>query len=249
MLTHLPLRAHYRHEGRVVGVIRVSTRKQEAGRGLDDQSELIRSFAREHDLTLLSVRGDSASGMGKLTHERNTELRAAIDLAAQEGADLLVSEISRLGRSSTLAQLLEARGVGVVSVVAGRALTSAEIRDGLQGAQIVGESITLRTRRALEQAREGGRRGGNPDLAAARKSSQRVRIFAKDELVERIARVLVKTDPCADLAAQQVAELLHAHGLHTSRGKSWSRSNIYRHLRLARKLVAAELSDDKLLFV
>ncbi|MBN9214161.1 MAG: recombinase family protein [Microbacterium sp.] len=166
----------------LVGLVRVSTQKQET--------------ARQHDaLDPICVKVFEEKVSGKLTVAERPGLAAALDYL-RPGDMLTVHEVDRLGRSLlegllVLNDLFE-RGVAVKvldGVAAGEHTERSLILDlALALAEDRRRDISRKTRSGLDAARARGRVGGRPTVIDADKRAAILARRARDESIREIAR-------------------------------------------------------------
>jgi DNA invertase Pin-like site-specific DNA recombinase len=229
----------------VIGYVRVSTRHQlDRGQSLDAQVARIRQYVLGNGGDLRAIYGDQASGMGTRAHTTNAELHDALKMARDIGGMLVVTDVSRLGRSTALSDVLEEYGVNVFSLDDGRTLSPKDLLRRLERAQASGESIRRRTRRSLARVRSKGKKLGNPtSLRRAQAKGAISSAMKSDALTESVMRVLQRHDPGLTMSMREAARLLNADGLLTGKGKEWSKTRVRRHLERARARLAATASD------
>lgn len=207
-----------------IGFIRVSTNKQKTeGLSLEQQIETIRAVVAERGGDLLTIRGDVASGMGVDAHRRNPELFEALKEARDKRAAIVVTDITRLGRSDTLAKAIRQFELEVFSADTGRILTYDELERRLRSAQAFGEALRRRVVASLSKPELRARVGNSKNLRYARERAAIVRLSKANERAEEIAQILSTVDPQRKLSAAQVAVLLNGRGLRTSRGNIWTK--------------------------
>lgn len=219
---------------KAVGLCRVSTGRQGLlGPSFVDQQRAIIQFARERDIELKQIFGDVESGVRAATHSR--ELSDALDAASKHGRVLIVTDVSRLGRDVSVADLVEKAGVRILAIDVARVLTYRELRQRLEKAQEFVERLRAGTRNALDRARRCGTKLGNPQLAKARYRAAIRRVSQSQERTEEIYYALKKLPGFERMPAAKLANHLNATQIRTGKGNEWTARRLYPHLRRIKK--------------
>jgi DNA invertase Pin-like site-specific DNA recombinase len=231
---HTPLHTSLSNR-QVIGFIRVSTRRQAVeGLSLKQQEVLIREYVVGNGGDLRAIYGGHASGMGNAS-VRNHELRDILKLARDTRAILAVTDVTRLGRSITLVDLLDVNGVEVLVVDEGRILSREELRRRLLAAERHGLSISQKTTEALASAKKRGVKLGNrTNLRHAQCKGQLASRIKKDIRIEEVVRILRRHDPKLGMTASEAAKIVNLAGLRTGKGNRWTRERMLPLLRKAR---------------
>lgn len=221
-------------DGSFVSYIRVSTARQGvSGLGLDAQRKTVSDFLNGGSWRLVGEFVEIESGKAV----NRPELEKALARCRVMGAALVVANVSRLTRSvAFLSKLLEA-GVEVrfcdlprIEGPTGRFLLQqmaavAELEAGL---------ISDRTKRALAAAKARGQKLGNPgnlrnrDVGSA--NGQAVRIKNVNARAIDLAPIIAEVRDAGAVSLREIAAGLNDRGIHTSRGKLWSATQVQRVL-------------------
>lgn len=208
-----------------VAYARVSTAKQgRSGLGLEAQEAAIQSFVKPGDRLLTPIYVEVESGK---TADR-PELSKALNHAKLTGATLLVAKLDRLSRNvAFISQLMEAK----VDFIAcdQPAATPLTIHIYAAMAEHERKMISERTKAALKASKERGTKLGgfrgvkvNPALGTAANAAKGAAFNARVR------------DAIADMQGKGIATLsglakeLDAQGIPTSRGGTWSATQVAR---------------------
>lgn len=225
---------------RAVGYVRVSTREQEAGVGLDAQTAAIKRYALEHELSVMHIYEDVASGMTSKALDRNPGLADAVREAAQLGVPLLVSDIGRVARNEqSVDEVQRIRNVQIIDVQQETSVDPIATHGSAEHHRVVGERISITTRGALERRRAEGKPLGNKvTLPTAQRNGALSNKARAEQLVEEIAAVLKVHDAAGRWTAREAVDALNARKIHTRQGGQWTLAKVRRPLAAARKLIA-----------
>lgn len=236
-----------------VGYTRVSSaRQEEEGFSLDVQAQLIRTWAKEAGRTQAMIFSDSTSARGSRSIGRRAALQDAIKMAAEQGLDLVVPSISRLGRDVAVIQSLEQSGVSVISIAeGGRKVTRATLRALVERAQSEVAIISRRTRESLQIAKARGVLLGNcTNLSAAQRRGSIQNVVRADIKVKELADFLEVTPGWNQLKHGELVDLLNASGRlnlvkeSTPERKPWTYSSLRKPLLAAIKELALRREVD-----
>jgi DNA invertase Pin-like site-specific DNA recombinase len=229
-----------------VGYSRVSTARQaELGNSRLEQDASIRDFCRERGIRLLGIHGEAATGMVEREGDLDEDLRGAIDESARAEAMIVVTDISRLGRSHAVLSYLDRCGVPVASVRDGGLLPREELEAKLSEAAQEGARIRRNAKDGIRSAKGRGVQLGNTkNLAFAQKRAAITRRSNAEALTEAIEEILRPHELTRRLTAAEAAQILNGHGLRTARGGHWTKHNVRRHLRKARRLRSDEEEEE-----
>ena len=161
----LPEAVFHRQAVKTVAYLRVSTPQQD----VSSQRLAILEYAQKHDLHIDDFIEATASGQASEKRRRLDELTSAL----QPGDRLVVSELSRLGRSlGQVVAVLDALAKAGVAFVALKENIRVEGRPDIQTkvmttlfalfAEVERDLISERTREGLARARASGRKLGRP---------------------------------------------------------------------------------------
>jgi len=213
-----------------VAYYRVSTSKQEAsGLGLQAQQEAVHRHIGQQDL--IAEFTETESG-GKNDRQ---QLQAAIRHAKLTGSILIVAKLDRLSRNATFLGTLFDSGIPIICAD----MPSADrftIGVMAQVAQWERETISRRTREALQAAKRSGKQLGTPSNStpAGRSTGQARSIQTrKARAAQRRAELMpyVEAARAAGASTQQsIADFLNAQRVQTSRGGKWYAASVGRLL-------------------
>lgn len=232
-----------------VGYARVSTAHQgESGLSMDAQRVAIEKFADAAGYYLIETFSDVASGVGAKSLNDRDGLQAALELAAREGAKLIVWDWDRLSRYSGFEKQVRKHLPDPAQIICIRrenkihaASRSAEYAHG----EAVASEISRRTKEGMNKKRADGVTFGNPEiLTHVQPIGVTAYSVAADNLVDRIADAMRETEGSRNFTHKQVADLLNEKGLRTLHGKDWNASRIRKPLKKAHALLLAEDEED-----
>ena len=200
---------------------------QKSGLGLDAQERDIQLFLANYSETPFELIGEFVE-VQTGTDDSRPELRAAIALAKQHKAVLVVSKLDRLSRKvSFIASLMEEKDLDFkVAEMPYATAFQLHIYAALAAQEI--EFISSRTKAALQEAKRRGVRLGAPvqhidSLAAAKKDKA-----LKD--AQKVVGVLLPLK-AAGSSLRHICDVLNASGARTSRGGNFHPSLVSRMLR------------------
>ena len=213
-----------------IAYYRVSTKQQgSSGLGLEAQKTIVNQFINEGD-RIISRYTDIESG----NNNERKGLLAAINESNSTGATLLIAKLDRLSRNAAFIFTLRDSKVKFVCCDLPEANT---LTIGIFAtmAQHEREMISKRTKEALAAKKAAGIKLGNPNgfnASAQSKATQTKRQKAKNNVQSLKAKRMIKD--IIDLARmrgetltiKKVAEKLNGYGLTTTRGQSFTKSNV-----------------------
>ncbi|AXA37896.1 recombinase family protein [Rhizobium leguminosarum] len=211
---------------------RVSTSRQgQSGLGLEAQDLDIDVYLRNYSDMPYEVIGnfqDIDSG----TNDERPELLKALDLCRKTGAVLLVAKLDRLSRKvARIATLMEDKRVKFAVANLPRA-DKAMLHMYAVMAEMERDFISARTKAALAVAKSrGSKLGGIRDKTLKR--NEAIREKATGEAQKLMATIGPMRDGGATLT--QIADALTANGVKTSRGGSWTATQVSRVIERGRK--------------
>ena len=204
---------------------------QKSGVGLDAQERDIQLFLENYSETPYEVLGEFVEVQTGTDNER-PQLRAAIALAKEHQATLVVAKLDRLSRRvSFIASLMEEKGLTFkVAQMPYATEFQLHIYAALAAQEV--QFISQRTKAALAEAKKRGVRLGAPihhieDLAAARKQKA-----LQD--AQKVAGVIVPLRESGK-SIRSICEVLNASGIKTSKGASFSERLVGRMLKRLEK--------------
>lgn len=239
---------------KVVGYIRVSTSRQgEEGISLDEQAHMLRGYADDRKLDLLTIEEDDRSAAGARGHLSRPGLQQAIRIAKMNGAAILVPSVDRLARHpGVLPDLLEA-GVPVVSVAERRRLGRQALKTVIDRAQRERDLISQRVRQGAARARKRGIKLGNPtNLDTAQRNGAISNVARADRKVHELADFIEGTPGWDEMTLREKVELVNCSGPHNlvsekrNERRPWTMSSIRKPLKRAEEelLLRKEMEDE-----
>ncbi len=192
---------------KTIAYLRVSTAQQDTA----SQRLAILEYARKHDLHIDDFIEATAPGQASDTRRRIDELMAAL----QSGDRLVVSELSRLGRSlGQIVAILDAlakQGVRFVAIkenirVEGKQDIQTKVMTTLFAlfAEVERDLISERTREGLAKARESGKKLGRPKGALGVS-----RLDGKEDEIRRFLTIGVSKSAIAKITGVSRQTLYH----------------------------------------
>lgn len=213
-----------------IAYCRVSTREQgSSGLGLAAQWEAIQRFAGDLGWTCLGKYEEVASG----ADNNRPVLMAAVQLAKDVGAVLLVSKVCRVSRRlSYVSALVESADVELVSVDLGLSCSSFELNLMALVAERERQMTSIRTKEALAVLKAKGVKLGSPCpeawAAQGREAiSKKTDVFALD--LVPVLEDIINVGKC--YTQRDIAAALNARGVFTRRGGAWYSSGVGRLLK------------------
>ena len=209
-----------------IAYIRVSTDKQgKSGLGLEAQLAAITAFAAQYAHEIIDTVVEIETGKGSDALKTRPQLATVLEIARITGATIVVAKLDRLTRNVEFGAGLLNRGVQFRLADTPDA-NNLLIHILLSIAQEEVETISRRTRAALQAARARGVKLGGPNGCAMQKN--RALAFAES------LRAVVT--PIIDLPSRQIAAHLNERGITTSTGGAWQSETV---LRLINRLEIA----------
>lgn len=236
----------YRTSKHAIAYTRVSTDKQGAvGIGLEAQSAAIRAYADAAGVEIIEWFQDVASGRGKKNLELRDGLQRALDFAQANNVDLLVDGLDRLSRNTkTFEHIMRARKVMVISVSEGRTTDPLVLVSRAARAELEGDKIAERTRRALSQKKASGALLGNrTNLPEAQRLGAASNKRRAEEKVNEIAEAIRKNG-WQDLSVPALVDALNGMGVRTGRGEPWTVAALRRPHRAALEVLRTSTLAD-----
>lgn len=214
---------------RVVGYVRVSTRKQGAsGLGMEAQQAAIEAYCRQRGATILQSFTEVESGK----HSDRPQLKQALHLAKVTGATVVIAKLDRLSRNAAF--LLTLRDSGARFIAADMPDAN-EMTVGIMAivAEHERQATSKRTQEALKAAKVRGTRLGNPNGAAALRRANRGNVdsvraikAAADRHAQDLRPVIASLHSEGLTSLGAIAEALNTRGMLTPRGGRWHKSSV-----------------------
>ncbi|WP_368564130.1 recombinase family protein [Pseudoxanthomonas sp. UTMC 1351] len=217
-----------------VGYVRVSTARQgQSGLGLLAQECAIQQHVVGRGGNLVQTFKEVESGRDNC----RPQLARALELARLTGAILVIAKLDRLSRNAAFLLALQESGVRFVATDMPDAN---ELTVGIMAlvAQQERQSISGRTREALQAAKARGTKLGNPNGAAALRRAAKgneAAVKATQEIAGARAEALRNTveelRSMGKASLGEIAEELNSRGILTARNATWHRSSVSNLLR------------------
>mgnify|MGYP003123988821 CR=1 FL=1 len=213
---------------------RVSTIKEEQTQSLSTQKEELNLWAVSNGYTVIGEFEDRCSGREMDCREG---LLSALQMANQEGATILITEISRFSRSVEHIAGLMNQNVKFIATRSGRHLSKEMILILAVFAESESDTISRRVSRGIqaeflrnpEKRSEWG--GGSPDrLEKSIEDLTQGRIMGADEFaMSKAGELATYWRIEKGMTLQEIAHILQASGITTARGKTiWRKTTVQR---------------------
>lgn len=211
--------------------LRVSTAKQGAsGLGLEAQKASVEKWIQQHPGEVVATYTEVESGK----RDNRAELQKAIQQTRNDGATLLIAKLDRLSRSASFIFSLRDSGINFIAVdLPELNALSLSLFAGL--AQWERETISARTKQALQAKKERGVKLGKPEnlqnnkAKAEANSAQTRREQALNNQNNAIARRRIKElREMGRTWAEIVKELTESKYLTSSGSDKWSITQVQR---------------------
>lgn len=229
-----------------VGYIRISTNmKRQDDQALEKQATKIREACLGAELNLTGIFEDVASASSKDSLKRRVGLQDALGIAQAQNGTIVVTEPSRLFRHPDEARKVSAAypSIKVWSVKHRSYLTQDELLNEVVAAAAQAEAFRIGTSEA-----QISRGFTGPDHEAKLLGSRQSLQSRKAQAAARIgqlATILEEFEQSHPLTSAKAAELFNSRMLRTSQYQEWTKINVRRDLKAARKLIQErkEISD------
>ena len=215
------------HFGRFVAYYRVSTDKQgQSGLGLEAQRQAVMNYLNGGPWKLVAEHTEVESG------KRNArpQLEKALAACRKHKAKLVIAKLDRLSRNLAFIATLMDSGVEFVATDNPHA-NRLTVHILAAVAEHEREAISERTKAALQAAKRRGVKLGGPRLAAARKTSIKVRSEAADAFAANVRPIIKEIQASGVSSLRGVARALTARGIRSPRGRDWSDVQVAATLR------------------
>ncbi len=224
---------------RLVGYVRVSSRKQELkGWGVDAQKAAIKKYAARRNARLLKIYVERDHG----DNAHRVKLKEAIAHAKRSRAILAVARLDRLTRCYHILRDIEQSGVRF------RALDNPKAdRTMIHLMAIIAERelqlIRERTKAGLAAAKAAGKQLGNPQNltpAAIRKGQLKSARARSERAVAAYADLYPRLHEWRQsMTLAEIVQQLNREGQRTTRGNKWTTSSLWPVLQRAEKYATA----------
>ena len=214
---------------KAVGYLRVSSKGQLKGAGLDDQQKAVERCAKKNGFTIVRYYKEAKTGT---TDDREQLTEMIADLIANGVKTIVVDALDRLARDLNVQMLLlaklESEGITLLNALTGDDVTAAMREDPMARAMIqiqgvfgeLEKNLIVRKlkRRRIEMRKETGRCEGRKPFGwtPAEKSTL--------NYMQQVAR---KPRGGQKLSFQQIADTLNQDGHSTRSGKPWKRGTVH----------------------
>jgi DNA invertase Pin-like site-specific DNA recombinase len=215
---------------RIAAYVRVSTREQAEGFGLDTQRSKIEQWAALRDVDRTDWYEDAGASGGTVERDGLQELLVGLQDGAYDA--LVVYKADRLSRSlrdllTLIDDVLEPEGAAFVSVTEQFDTTTAQGRLFMQMigsfAEFERNIITERlTEGRRSKALQGGHAAGEIPLGYEKGPDGKLRLTSRAETVRRIFEMRADDD----MTLRAIAGQLNAEGVPTKRGGDWHASTV-----------------------
>lgn len=226
--------------GNYVAYYRVSTDRQgKSGLGLDAQQHSVANFMAGRDGDLLEEFTEIESG------RRNDRpmLTRALDLCRRKKATLVVAKLDRLSRNLAFIANLQESKVDFVACDMPEA-NRLTLNFMAVIAQHERETISIRTKEALQAAKARGRKlgwsiPGRDDQARASQNGVRATTGRADQFAANVLPVIRDIERAGVTTLQGIAGALNARGIKTARGCRWYAATVRLVMQRADRLEQA----------
>ncbi|EIM26671.1 recombinase family protein [Microvirga lotononidis] len=217
-------------ERKFVAYYRVSTEKQgRSGLGLEAQQEAVRTYLRGGDWQLMAEVVEVESGK----KNDRPRLAEALRLCRLHGAVLIIAKLDRLARNVAFISNLMESGVEFTAVDFPQA-NRLTVHILAAVAEHEREMISKRTKDALAAAKARGKKlGGNRGKIhlVARKGAEASALVRSTKARRRaadIGPIVADLQANGTTSLRQIAAALNERHIKTSRGKSWTPTQVMR---------------------
>tara|TARA_Y100000593_G_scaffold91794_2_gene181584 strand:- start:2601 stop:3296 length:696 start_codon:yes stop_codon:yes gene_type:complete len=212
-----------------VGYLRVSSKGQLKGTGLDDQQKAVERFAEKNGLEMVRFYKDAKTGT---TEERDEFARMLADLIANGVKTIVVDALDRLARDLNVQLLLlaklESEGITLLNALTGDDVTAAMRDDPMKKAMVQIQGVFAELEKNLlvrklkrsrtEKRNEQGRCEGRKPFGATK---------TEENTLHRIKQLRRKPRGQARKSFGAVAKILNEEGHQTRTGKPWNRGTVW----------------------
>lgn len=212
-----------------VAYYRVSTDKQGIeGNGIGAQKESVARYLTSLDCELIGSFEEVESG----ANNKRPELTAAIELAKNRRAVLVIAKLDRLSRNAAFLLQLQDSGVDFVACDMPNA---DKLSVGIIAllAQRERQMISQRTKDALAIAKRKGVRFGNPNPGPALKLALQEVKSRRLEFARTALRSIREIQSTGVLTLARIADCMNKRGEKTPRGGKWNATTVKRILDAA----------------
>jgi len=212
---------------RFVSYFRVSTDKQGIqGHGIEAQRQAVARYLSSLDCEHLGTFEEIESG----ANNERPQLVAALKLAKNKRAILIIAKLDRLSRNAAFLLQLQDSGVDFIACDMPNA---DKLSVGIIAllAQRERELISERTKAGLAVAKARGARLGNPRPAESLKKASQGIQARKSAFAVRISKIIKEIQETGVSSLSKIADCLNKRGEKTRRNGSWTATAVKRVLR------------------
>jgi DNA invertase Pin-like site-specific DNA recombinase len=211
----------------IVAYYRVSKERQgRSGLGLEAQRRAVKAFAAAEGFTVAHEFTEVETGKGFDALDRRPQLNAAMKAAKKARCEVVVAKLDRLSRDVHFISGLMVHRVPFIVAALGRDVDPFMLHIYAAVAEKERRMISERTKAALAEAKQRGKKLGNPKLAKAN----------KEAALQRAKQLRPIFTELRDLSANKIAKELNARRIATPRNKPWSAKTV---IKVQRRLEAA----------
>jgi DNA invertase Pin-like site-specific DNA recombinase len=215
------------HFGKFVAYYRVSTDKQgQSGLGLDAQRQAVMTYLNGGPWKLIAEHTEVETGK----RADRPELQKALADCRKHRGKLIIAKLDRLSRNLAFIATLMDSNVEFIAADNPHA-NRLTVHILAAVAEHEREAISERTKAALQAAKRRGVKLGGPRLAAARKTSIKVRSEAADAFAANVRPIIKEIQASGVSSLRGVARALTARGIRSPRGRDWSDVQVAATLR------------------
>lgn len=218
------------HSGKYVAYLRVSTQRQgQSGLGIEAQRKVVNDHLNGGEWEIIAEYVEHESG--KRSDRRRKELAAALKHCKEEGATLIIANISRLTRNlAFLTRIIESQ-IPIIACDVPDMGNPSQNKFMLQMmaniAEYEGAMISDRTKNALAAKKARGESMGTPNPHAGARLGGAETASAVDAWAEELRPVIADLKKYGCDSLRKIAEGLEARGAKTFRGKDkWALSSV-----------------------
>tara|TARA_Y100000592_G_C5479863_1_gene324653 strand:+ start:766 stop:1446 length:681 start_codon:yes stop_codon:yes gene_type:complete len=205
-----------------IAYVRVSSKRQgKSGLGLEAQRQAIYSFCKTEGMTIIGNFMDVESG-GK---DEREGLHNALMVAKENDATIVVAKLDRLSREVHYISGLMKEGVPFVSAELGKDVPSFMLHIYASFAELERSMIRKRVKESLAVAKSKGVKLGT-SIPKVKEACQKANRQRGDKTLDRLSPHIAKARSEGSVSLREMAEWLNAKGIHTARGKEWTKASL-----------------------
>jgi DNA invertase Pin-like site-specific DNA recombinase len=210
-----------------VAYYRVSTKKQEiSGLGIDGQKETVKKSIK--DGIIIKEFTEIESGKNDV----RTQLKEALELCKKEKATLVIAKLDRLSRNVSFIFALKDAGIDFIALdVPGMNTLTLGVLAVI--AQNERETISQRTKAALQVKKSQGYKLGNPQNLTVKSREKSIKSRKEKAMAQdynKIAKAIIEES--LDLSLQKIADKLNRYQIKTAKGKEFTACTVQKIIKL-----------------